>query len=71
MPHDIQEDVDTWAPDMLAAIQKYKLHWTGWCFHPKATPIMISDWSYTPTPFWGSYAKEALSGKTFEMKRMR
>ncbi|MCP5546864.1 MAG: cellulase family glycosylhydrolase [Akkermansiaceae bacterium] len=69
MPHNIQEDVDTWAPDMLAAIQKYKLHWTGWCFHPKASPRMILDWDYTPTPFWGQLAKDALSGKQFEMKK--
>jgi endoglucanase len=32
---------------------------------------MISDWSYTPTPYWGQFAKEALSGRQFEMKRMR
>ena len=71
IPAEAQEDPHTWVPDMLGFIQNHRLNWTGWCFHPKATPIMISDWSYTPTPFWGSYAKEALSGKTFEMKRMR
>ncbi|MCA8995279.1 MAG: cellulase family glycosylhydrolase, partial [Planctomycetaceae bacterium] len=66
IPAEAQEDPHTWVPDMLGFIQNHRLNWTGWCFHPKATPIMISDWSYTPTPFWGSYAKEALSGKTFE-----
>ena len=71
MPAEIQEDPATWVPDMLGLIQKYRLNWTGWCLHPAATPIMISDWKYTPTPFWGQPAKEALSGKQYEVKRMR
>ncbi|HEY9249334.1 MAG TPA: glycoside hydrolase family 5 protein [Rariglobus sp.] len=71
IPHDIQEDPYTWVPDMLGFIQKHRLNWTAWCFHPKATPVMISDWKYTPTPFWGVFAKDALGGKQFEMKRMR
>jgi hypothetical protein len=71
IPAEDQEDPHTWVPDMLGFIQKYRLNWTGWCLHPKATPVMISDWSYTPTPFWGEYAKQALAGKQFEMKRMR
>jgi len=71
IPAEAQEDPYTWVPDMLGFIQKHHIHWTGWCFHPKATPIMISDWKYTPTPFWGKFAKEALSGKQFELKRTR
>jgi endoglucanase len=71
IPHDIQESPYTWVPDMLGFIQKHRLNWTGWCFHPSATPVMISDWKYTPTPFWGQFAKDALAGKQFEMKRMR
>ena len=71
IPADDQEDPYTWVPDMLGFIQKHRLNWTGWCFHPKATPVMISDWSYTPTPFWGQFAKDALSGKQFELKRTR
>lgn len=66
-----QEDPYTWVPDMLGFIQKHRLNWTGWCFHPRATPVMISDWKYTPTPYWGQFAKDAFSGKQFEMKRMR
>lgn len=68
---DIQEDPYTWVPDMLGFIQKYKINWTGWCFHPRATPVMITDWDYTPSPFWGAFAKDALAGKEFEMKKMR
>jgi len=71
IPAELQEDPYTWVPDMLGFIQKYRLNWTGWCFHPRATPVMISDWKYTPTPYWGVFAKEALAGKQFEMKKMR
>jgi endoglucanase len=71
IPAAAQEDPYTWVPDMLGFIQKHKLHWTGWCLHPAAAPVMISDWNYTPTPFWGAFAKRALAGEQFEMKKMR
>lgn len=71
IPLEAQEDPETWVPDMLGLIQKYHLNWTGWSFHAWATPIMISDWKYTPTPFWGAPAKEALAGKQFELKKLR
>jgi endoglucanase len=61
----------TWYGDMLGVIQKYKLNWTAWCFHPSAGPCVIQDWNYTPTPYWGKYVKEALYGKQFELKKMR
>ncbi len=71
IPADRHEDPYTWAPDMLGLIQKHKLHWTGWCFHTKSSPRLLSDWDYTPTPFWGAFVKDALNGKQFEMKKMR
>ncbi|QDU27947.1 Endoglucanase 5 precursor [Anatilimnocola aggregata] len=71
IPAEAQEDPYTWVPDMLGLIQKHKLNWTGFSFHPKATPILISDWNFTPTPFWGKFAKDALSGKQFELKKQR
>lgn len=71
LPAERQEDPYTWVPDMLGVIQDHRLHWAGWCFHPSATPIMISDWKYTPTPFWGQQAKDALSGKKFQTQKMR
>ncbi len=40
-------------------------------FNTVATPVMISDWDYTPTPFWGAYAKRALAGEKFEIKKVR
>jgi hypothetical protein len=71
IPPEQHEDPYTWAPDMLGLIQKHRLNWTAWCFHPSASPMVISDWKYTPTPYWGVFVKEALGGKAFEMKRMR
>ena len=65
------EDPYTWVPDFLGCIQKYKLHWTGWCFHTASAPRMLADWDFTPTPFWGQFAKDALAGKQFEIKKMR
>lgn len=71
MPLEGQEDAETWVPEMLGLIQKHRLNWTGWSFHPHATPRMLMDWEYTPSPFWGKHAKDALSGKQFEVKKLR
>lgn len=71
LPPERQEDPFTWVPDMLGVIQKHRLHWTAWCFHPKSTPRVLLDWDYTPTPFWGEFVKKALGGKLFETKRLR
>ena len=71
IPAEAQEDAATWVPEMLGLIQQHKLHWTGFSFHPKASPVMITGWDYAPTPFWGQPAKDALSGKRFELKRLR
>ena len=65
IPAEAQETPATWVPDMLGFIQEHRINWTGWCFHPAATPRMLLDWDYTPTPFWGVPAKEALGGKAF------
>ena len=71
IPANQQEDAVTWVPEMLGLIQKYKLNWTAWSFHPKASPRMLLDWNYTPTPAWGVPAKAALSGQAFELKKLR
>jgi endoglucanase len=70
IPANEQEDPMTWTPDMLGLVQKYKLNFTAWCLHTHATPSLISDWDYTPTPS-GELVKEALHGKQFELKAMR
>lgn len=71
IPAEGQEDAITWVPRVLGLIQKYKLHWTGWSFHPGASPVMITGWDYTPTPEWGAFAKRALAGEKFEEKPLR
>lgn len=71
IPAKNQEDPATWVPDALAMVQKYNLNWTAFSLHPKATPVLISDWNYTPTPFWGVHVKDALAGKKFELGRLR
>lgn len=71
IPPEAHEMPETWAPDMLGCIQKYRLNWTAWCFHTSASPCLLLDWDYTPTPYWGVPAKAALRGEAFEMKRMR
>lgn len=71
IPDNEQEDPYTFSPDMLGFIQKLRINWTGWCFHPKAAPVMIKSWDYDPTPYWGEFARRALKGEKFEMKKMR
>ena len=62
---------EEWVPDMLGAIQKYRLNWTAWSFHPKCSPCLLKNWDYEPTPYWGEFARRALLGEKFEFKRMR
>lgn len=71
IPESQHEEAETWVPDFLGLLQQHKLHWTAWSFHPKASPVLLEDWDYTPTSYWGVHAKAALHGKQFEMKRMR
>jgi hypothetical protein len=71
IPDSAQEDPYTWGPDMLGFMQEYGLHFTAFSFHPSASPVMITDWSYTPTPFWGAPVKRALAGEKFPLKRLR
>jgi hypothetical protein len=71
IPAEAQEDPYTWAPDFLGLIQKYHFNWTGWSFHTSASPDLLLNWNYDPTPYWGAFVKDALHGKQFEMKKMR
>jgi hypothetical protein len=71
IPLDQQEDPYTWVPDLLGLIQKNHLNWTGWSFHTSATPDLLANWNYEPTPYWGAFAKDALGGKQFELHKMR
>lgn len=50
-----------WVVDVMDAIEKRKCHYAAWDFHPSAGPTLISDWNYTPTPWFGEVVKQALS----------
>jgi hypothetical protein len=72
VPANKQEDPYTWAPDAIGFIQKNHLNWTAWCFHTRANPNMLLDWTYsTPTPYWGAFVKAALNGWQYPMERER
>lgn len=71
IPPERHENPYTWAPDMIAFIQKHRLHWTAWSFHPKASPEIISNWEYAPTPYWGAFVRAALLGARFESDKVR
>lgn len=71
IPLDWKEDPYTFVPDLLGFIQKHRIHWAGWSLHPAAAPRMIQSWDYDPTPYWGIFAKQALEGKSFPLKKMR
>ncbi|MBR1871108.1 MAG: cellulase family glycosylhydrolase [Kiritimatiellae bacterium] len=61
-PQDFVKPED-WVPGMLATIQEKRINWTAWCFHPKASPCLITGWDYEPTPYWGVHAMAALRGE--------
>ncbi|MCG3147572.1 MAG: hypothetical protein PCFJNLEI_01012 [Verrucomicrobiae bacterium] len=63
--------LEGWAEDVVALIQKHKLNWTAFSFHPTCGPPIITGWDYNPTPFWGVYVKRALGGEVFELKKLR
>ncbi len=71
LPAEYQEDAATWVPEMIGFIQKHRLHWTAFAFHPKAGPPMIEDWTYTPNAAWGMFVKRALAGERFQVKTLR
>lgn len=71
IPLEDKEDPYTFAPDMLGFIQKHRIHWTAWCFHPKASPCILKSWNYDPTPYWGDFVKRALTGEQFPLARIR
>ncbi len=59
-PRGKDEDAKTWATKVLAYIEKHQLNWTAWDLHPAASPCLIRDWNYTPTPHWGQPVRKAL-----------
>jgi endoglucanase len=60
-------DPYVWGPNILGYIQKNHINWTAWCMHPAATPCLIQNWTYLPTPAWGAFVRAALDGVHFEL----
>lgn len=58
-------DAYEWSPATIAMLQKYKLNWAAWSFHPSAGPCVIQNWQYEPTPHWGAFVRAALAGGEF------
>lgn len=71
IPAENQEDPYTWAPAMIGLVQKHRLHWTAWSFHTGASPSILADWDYTPTPHWGAFVRAGLRGAGFRVERLR
>jgi len=55
---------EKWNRAMLAVLEAHRWTWTAWDFHPTAWPCLISDWSYTPTPEFGRWVRQALIENT-------
>jgi hypothetical protein len=53
---------EQWVREVLEALEAHQWAWTAWDLHPAAGPRLISDWKYTPTPFFGKWVKQALDG---------
>ena len=72
VPKKAFESPYTWAPDIIACIQKNRLNWTAWAFHAKCgPPMLLNTKDYAPTPFWGAFVRDALGGKAFESDKLR
>jgi hypothetical protein len=52
---------EQWVRRVLQALHDHDWNWTAWDLHPSASPCLISDWNYTPTPTFGAWVKKALA----------
>src|SRR5262249_50725684 len=53
-------DAATWTKNMLNWLDQPKSAWTAWSLHPKTSPVLISDWNYTPTSYYGQFVHDYL-----------
>lgn len=49
-------------PKILSWIDQHRYSATAWCMHPAATPVIITDWNYTPSFADGTYVYSWLAG---------
>ena len=52
---------EKWTREMLRVLEEHHWNWTAWDFHPAASPCLIANWNYTPTPQFGRWVKAALA----------
>ncbi|MBN1361557.1 MAG: cellulase family glycosylhydrolase [Sedimentisphaerales bacterium] len=57
-----RRDDGDWLMRVLQAIEDHNWSYTAWDLHPAAGPTLISDWNYTPSPYYGAYVKQMLAG---------
>jgi aryl-phospho-beta-D-glucosidase BglC (GH1 family) len=57
-----QDPGDDWLRHVLQALDDHHWNWIAWDMHTRASPSLIWDWNYTPSPLFGIYVKEALEG---------
>ncbi len=48
---------------VLEVLKKHDWNWCAWCMHPAASPCLIKDWTYAPTPYFGELIMSALKGQ--------
>ncbi len=53
---------EQWVRQVLQALQDHDWDWIAWDMHPRASPCLIADWKYTPTPHFGNWVQQALLG---------
>jgi dipeptidyl aminopeptidase/acylaminoacyl peptidase len=57
---------EDWVRAVLKALEDHEWDWTAWDLHPAASPCLIADWKYTPTPHFGVWVQKALLGTLTE-----
>lgn len=56
------ETSEHWVRRVLQVLEDRQWDWTAWDLHPAAGPRLISDWNYSPTPYFGAWVRQALAG---------
>lgn len=54
---------EPWLRQVLRILEDHQWDWTAWDMHPAASPCLIRDWKYEPTPFFGKWVKLALENR--------
>ncbi len=56
-------DGEQWVKKVLTALESHGWSWTAWDLHPYASPCLVANWNYEPTPHFGKWIKQALAGQ--------